>query len=184
MAAAVGTSLFGCVFVSVLLSGGIEIEPLPGTSGALRGLVTLTLGTTFLQVIWEEYTFRGWPFSASVRAFGPHPVALALGLLFGLAHLLGGGATVLAVLSTTLAGWLLSYAMLAFGDISVPIGLHFGWNLTQAALTGGELWTVKASENALLSGGPYGLEASLPGLAVTAAGVGVALILFRRRWTG
>lgn len=182
VAAAVGAALFGCVFLAALLLGGVEIEPVARQGEALRGLLTLTLGTTLLQVIWEEYTFRGWPFSASVRAFGPHPVALVLGLLFGLAHLLDSEATVLAVVSTTLAGWLLSYVMLAFGDISVAIGVHFGWNLTQTALTGGELWTLEASENALLSGGPYGLEASLPGVAVTAVGAAAALILCRRRW--
>jgi len=183
IAAVVGAALFGCVFVGALLLGGVELQPVAGQGEALRALLTLTLGTTLLQVIWEEYTFRGWPFSASVRAFGPHPVALVLGLLFGLAHLLDADSTVLAIVSTTLAGWLLSYVMLAFGDISVAIGVHFGWNLTQTALTGGELWTLEASENALLSGGPYGLEASLPGVVVTAAGAATAFLLYRRRWS-
>lgn len=180
-ALAAGGALFAAAYGAALALGGIEVRYGGLPPAELLRLLGVVLIATALNAAWEEYTFRGWAFSICVKAFGPHPVAIVLGTLFGLAHLLNPSWTVLAIVSVAIAGWLISYTMLAFGDIAVPIGLHVGWNLTQSALTSSRFWVVRQGSSALLSGGAYGLEASLPGMGVTALAAAVAVVVFRRR---
>jgi len=51
-------------------------------------------------------------------------------------------------------------------------------------LTTDRLWFVEQGSNPLISGGAYGLEASLPGLAVTVVAAGVTLAWFMSRRRG
>jgi len=176
-----GGALFAGAYGLALALGGIEVRYTGLPAAELLRLLGVLLIATALNAAWEEYTFRGWAFSICVKAFGPHRVALVLGALFGLAHLLNPSWTALAIVSVTIAGWLISYTMLAFGDIAVPIGLHVGWNLTQSALTSSRFWVVRKGPRVLLSGGAYGLEASLPGIGVTALAAAAALVVYRRR---
>jgi len=128
-------------------------------------------------------TVRGWAFSACVARFGPHPVALGIGTTFGLVHLLNPNVTWMAVVSVAAAGWLIGYVMLASRNIVAAIGIHVGWNVTQSMLTSERLWVVERGSSSLLSGGAYGLEASLPGLVVTfvAAAVAGSVVVARGR---
>jgi membrane protease YdiL (CAAX protease family) len=167
LAGVVGVLLFAIVFVLARVTGGIQIEPLEMSPLAWVGSMGAVLVITILNAAWEEFTFRGWPFSSCVRAFGPHGVSAALGTVFGLAHLLNPTWTPAAILSTALAGLLICYSMLAFRNLLVPIGLHVGWNCTQSSLTSTRFWKVTWHPNPWLSGGRYGLEACLPGLVVT-----------------
>ena len=148
---------------------------------AVVGTIGSLLLTTVLNAAWEEYAFRGWAFSACVNRFGPHPVALGIGTIFGLVHLLNPNATWMAVVSVAAAGWLIGYAMLASRNIVAAIGIHVGWNVTQSVLTTDRLWIVERSASPLLSGGAYGLEASLPGLLVTLLAAVVAAWVFLTR---
>ena len=116
--------------------------------------------------------------------FGPHPVALGIGTIFGLLHMLNPNVTWMAVVSVAAAGWLIGYIMLASGNIIAAIGIHVGWNMTQSLLTTDRLWIVEQGPSPLLSGGAYGLEASLPGLVVTVVAAGVALASFMSRRRG
>ena len=135
---------------------------------------------TLLSAAWEEFTFRGWPFLAGVHVVGPHAVAIGIGILFGSVHVLNPNWTVAAVVSVCAAGWLLSYAMLAFRSIAVAIGLHVGWNFTQSILTSKRLWTYSTHDNRWLSGGEYGLEASAVGIVMTAAAACICALWYVR----
>jgi membrane protease YdiL (CAAX protease family) len=103
-------------------------------------------------------------------------VALGLSaLLFGGLHFDNAGAGLWPVLALMLGpGFALGAAYLATGRLWLPIGLHFGWNFGQSGLFGlldsgtsfpsvidasiaGPYW---------LTGGAFGPEASLPGLAI------------------
>jgi len=177
----VGAALFGLVFAAAVMVGGLQLEWISARPAHLAGVFLTTLIGTVLNAAWEEYTFRGWAFSACVRSFGPHGVALALGSAFGLAHLLNPSWTPAAIASTAVAGFLISYAMLAYQDLGVPLGLHVGWNYTQTLLTSRRFWRVSAHPSAWRSGGAFGLEASVPGVAVTSLAALGALALFLAR---
>jgi membrane protease YdiL (CAAX protease family) len=180
-AAGLGLAMFALTYGVARVTGGIQVEWGGMEPVTLAGTLAAMLLATVLNAAWEELTFRGWPFSACVQAIGPHPVAIGIGTLFGLAHLLNPNWSPAAILSVSIAGWLIGYAMLASGNILFPIGLHVGWNMTQSVLTSRRLWVVHASANALLSGGEYGLEASAAGIAVTAVAAALGLVVFLRR---
>lgn len=178
-----GVGLFALVFGLALMTGALSVRFKGLEWHVMLALAVLILVATVLNAAWEEYTFRGWPFSACVLGFGPHGVALTLGLGFGLAHMLNPQWTVAAIVSVAFAGLLICYTMLAFKNILVPIGLHVGWNTAQSILTSGRFWEKTLHPNPLLSGGKYGLEGSLVGIVVTALAAGCAFALFvsRRR---
>lgn len=177
----VGGVLFGLVWALTVAFGGLQVAWKGIEAGPLLRFLFFLFFATLINAAWEEYTFRGWAFSAAVRAFGPHKVALAVGVVFGLVHLLNPHWNGLALVSISIAGWLLGYTMLAFGDILVPIGLHTGWNLAQSLLMTRQLWTHTRHESVWLSGGRHGLEASAAGLAMTALAATLAFVLFLRR---
>jgi len=182
--ALVGVAMFAIAFGTAWLVGGIHVIWAGIPPVAVAGTVGTMLVTTILNAAWEEYAFRGWAFSACVARFGPHPVALGIGTIFGLVHLLNPNVTWMAVVSVAAAGWLIGYVMLASGNIIAAIGMHVGWNITQSVLTTDRLWIVERGPSPFLSGGAYGLEASLPGLVVTvvAAGVAAAVFVMSKRW--
>ena len=174
-----GAAIFGAVYVSVLLTTELAGPSLQLEMPELVWLLGQTLVATALNASWEEFTFRGWPFAACVRAFWPYTTALALGGLFGLVHLSNPGWTPQAILSVAFAGWLLSFTMLFTRTIAAPIGLHIGWNFSQSLLTSPRIWAFESGGDTVLSG--FGLEATTAGMTVTGLAAATAAFLFWRR---
>jgi membrane protease YdiL (CAAX protease family) len=133
---------------------------------AALGLITIAL---LFGAAGEEMLFHGYGFQVLVRAMGPFATILPAGVIFGLAHMGNQGATPLGILNTLAWGVLLGFAYWQSNGLWLPIGLHFGWNLTlplfganlsgfTMGLTGYALhWNV----GNLWSGGDYGPEGSL-----------------------
>jgi membrane protease YdiL (CAAX protease family) len=116
----------------------------------------------------EELAFRGFVLQYLVRGWGVWAALLSTGALFGLLHNDNPGATWLSDVNTGMFGVLFGYAVLRSHDLWLPIGLHFGWNLTLPFL-GVELsgltirvtgYEVVWNSGDLWSGGKYGPEAS------------------------
>ena len=117
----------------------------------------------------EEIFFRGFGFQALMGAFGELAAIIPVACAFGLLHLLNPHATWLGTVNTIGFGAVFGYAFARSRDLWLPIGLHFGWNLTlplagatlsglKINVTGYEMsWTA----GALWSGGEYGPEAGL-----------------------
>jgi membrane protease YdiL (CAAX protease family) len=117
----------------------------------------------------EEILFRGFGFQTLLANFGIWAAIVPVAVLFGLLHLGNPGATWLGIVNTMGFGAVFGYAFIRSRDLWLPIGLHFGWNLTlplfgvnvsglRMDVTGYEMsWTA----GALWSGGAYGPEASV-----------------------
>ena len=102
-------------------------------------------------------------------AFGDWAAIIPGALAFGLLHLLNPNASWLGAINTIGFGVVFGYAFSRSRDLWLPIGLHFGWNLTlplfgatlsglRINVTGYEMsWTA----GKLWSGGDYGPEAGL-----------------------
>jgi len=153
----------------------------PGDSNRLvLELVTVAILPGFM----EELLFRGILFRW-IEEFGGSWAALAItSALFGLAHMGNPNATWFSSFAIAIeAGVLLGGAYMLTRSLWFPIGLHAAWNFTQ-----GEIFDVpvsgidehglvqaKLSGPPLLSGGTFGLEASIIAL-VLATGVGAWLV--------
>jgi hypothetical protein len=124
---------------------------------------------------FEELLFRGVLFRWTEEFAGSWAALLVSSALFGLLHLWNANATWFSSFAIAMeAGILLGGAYMLTRSLWAPIGLHFGWNVTQ-----GLVWDVPVSGydvdgmvtaqlggNPILSGAPFGLEASLIALIV------------------
>jgi membrane protease YdiL (CAAX protease family) len=163
------------VLVPPLLAGAAELHRStenPGSAGQIA-FVTVVL---MFGAVGEELLFRGYGFQKLLAYLGPFATILPVGVLFGAAHSNNANATTLGLVNTVGWGILLGYAFLRSGDLWLPIGLHYGWNLVLpmfgANLSGftmgvtGYAMHWKAGD--LWSGGAYGPEGSLLTLFVLA----------------
>lgn len=130
----------------------------------------------------EELLFRGFIFQRLIDAFGKWPAQLLLGGLFLLTHLNNPGMTgftsFLASINIFIASLLFGMAYLKTKSLALPIGLHFMANLTQGVILGfgvsGENSTslfkpIFSNSPNWITGGMFGLEASIFGLLVLVA---------------
>lgn len=120
-------------------------------------------------VLGEELLFRGYGFQILLAAAGPYATILPVAVLFALLHSGNPNATGFGLANTAGFGILFGYAYLRSRDLWLPIGLHFGWNVTlplfgvnlsglRMEVTGYEMvWTAGPA----WSGGAYGPEASV-----------------------
>jgi membrane protease YdiL (CAAX protease family) len=144
----------------------LESAPLNDTSWRVFLFVPVML---FLGAAGEELLFRGYGFQVLLRAAGPFTTILPVGVVFAALHASNPHVTTLGLVNTAGFGMLFGYAFVRSHDIWLPIGLHFGWNITlplfgvsvsgiTMRLTGYRLqWNV----GPLWSGGDYGPEASI-----------------------
>jgi membrane protease YdiL (CAAX protease family) len=185
-----------------LAAGSLIFASVVGAAAALG--YYRTAGSSGLETIWqplavegliagfsEELLFRGILFRYIEKAGGSW-VALALtSALFGLAHIANPGATWFSSLCIAVeAGILLGAVYMLTRRLWAAMGLHAAWNFTQgwifglpvSGMTGGVgLLNGRLTGPELMTGGPFGLEASLPALVVaTAAGVGILAVAVRR----
>jgi len=141
-------------------------------------------GAIFFGAMGEELLFRGYAFQLLIRSLGPFATILPTSLIFGLMHSGNLDVTALGIINTVAFGILLGYAVWRTGALWLPIGLHFGWNVT-LPLLGSNLsgftmgvtgYTLTWNVGVLWSGGGYGVEGS-----VLTTGIVIALFFVLRR---
>lgn len=143
--------------------------------GGMQSWVWLIFIAGINAAFMEELVFRGVLFRWVEEFAGSWAALLLSSVMFGLLHLGNPGASWFSSFAIAMeAGVLLGGAYMLTRSLWAPIGLHFGWNVTQ-----GLVWDVPVSGfdvdglvtaqlggNPLLSGEPFGLEASLIALIV------------------
>jgi membrane protease YdiL (CAAX protease family) len=183
----------GTGFLLMALSVGVaaiaHVYSLAGngdTSELVRQLITAAIMPAFL----EEMLFRGILFRWVEELAGSWAALLITSALFGLAHILNPHATWFSSFAIAVeAGLLLGGAYMLSRSLWLPIGLHAAWNFTQGEIfgvpvSGGAVHGLVKSRLAgppLLSGGGFGLEASVIALLIaTAAGAVFVWLAVRR----
>lgn len=156
------------VLVPALLVGAAEFQRAPGWSPNAGSAAFLVIVLLF-GAVGEELLFRGYGFQVLLGTVGEFATILPVAVLFGLAHSNNQNVSWVAIINTVLWGLLFGLAFLRSRDLWLPIGLHFGWNVTlpffgvnlsgfTMNVTGYELhWKISR----LWSGGSYGPEAGL-----------------------
>jgi membrane protease YdiL (CAAX protease family) len=140
---------------------------------------TILTGVTIFAgvALAEELLFRGFIFQRFIQSTGPWPAQLIIAGMFLLTHLNNPGMTgvtkTLASINIFIASILFGLAFIKTKSLAMPLGLHFMANLMQGTVLG---FGVSGEQEASLfapivdqtpfwlTGGSFGLEASLPGL--------------------
>lgn len=177
------------IFASVVaIASALGVYRIIGTGRASSMLVPL-VSVALLPAFTEELLFRGILFRW-VEEFAGSWIALAVtSALFGLAHILNPGATWFSSFAIAVeAGLLLGGAYMLTRSLWMPVGLHAAWNFAEGPIFGVPVsggtsaGLIRASINgpALVTGGAFGLEASVIAVAV-ATSVGIAFVVVAAR---
>lgn len=188
------TGKFNVGWLEQLFTGlviGAALMVLPAIILTVSGLVNWQVNNTSYSVILpglavfvavaivEELLFRGFIFQRLIESFGEWPAQLIIAGMFLLTHIdnpgMAGNILVTASLNIFIASILFGLAYIKTGNLAMPIGIHFMANWVQGTILGfgvsgneapGILkpQLVKAPE--WLTGGAFGVEASLFGLVI------------------
>lgn len=180
-----GTLLYTAV---VATAAGLGVFRIAG-AGETSTLVRQVMDHGITPGITEELLFRGIIFRW-FEEFAGSGLALAVtSLLFGLAHILNPNATLFSSFAIAVESLVLGGAYMLTRSLWAPIGLHAAWNVTQGSIFGiavsGEaahgLVKSQLSGPAILSGGDFGLEASIVAIVIAGvAGMGSIAIAAKR----
>lgn len=177
-----GIGMLSLSALLVWLGDGFHLELVSTPEGGVAVVWKITW-TLLALAVFEELTFRGYPFQRAVASLGVKPALLLFALLFAGVHLPNPGLNTetfsLALANLILASILLGQCYLRSGSLALPIGVHLGWNWAQTCLgfpssgtSSHGLWQpVYHAKAAWLTGGEFGLEASLAGVVVLAVAV-------------
>ena len=186
--------LFGAALGGVLMAGIYAVEWAAGWLefrgfawqamdwGQLLTLFAAAFCTYVVVGINEELMMRGYVLQNLAEGLNVVWAVLISSAIFGLLHLGNPYASGVSTVNIAVAGVFLAAGYLVTRSLWLPIGLHFGWNFFQGTVfgfpvsgTGGfHLIRQTVAGPAWATGGPFGPEAGLTGLAAMA--VGTALI--------
>lgn len=141
--------------------------------------------------VFEELLHRGTLFRIVEESLGSWIALLASALFFGFRHLSNADGNILGAIAITIeAGLLLAAAYMLTRRLWLSIGFHIAWNFTQSGIFSGSVSggferpglfkaTIEGPE--LLTGGKFGMEATIVALlACTTAGLVMLLMAVRR----
>lgn len=173
---------------------------LPGrwaeAAGRMDTASILAVGVLYVGVgtgIVEEAVFRGFIMTALERRWNRWAAVLLPSVLFGALHIIGSELDLLSmvqlVLAGTMVGVLFSLVALESGSIWNGALIHGVWNAALLALVHigpepdpGSLFSyLPETKNFLLTGGDFGVEASVISIAAYALFAALALVLLRKR---
>ena len=200
-----GALLITTVFLLEVMLGWVRVSGAFETDGtnAPFAVSLLLPAATFLCVGFsEEIVFRGYQLKNAAEglnypSLGPRGAVLLAWVLssvfFGALHADNPHATPISTFNTILAGLMLGFAYVLSGELAIPIGLHFTWNLFQGVVYGfpvsgyepygPTLLTTEQAGPELWTGGAFGPEGGLLAPAVMILGISL-LALWRRVRTG
>jgi membrane protease YdiL (CAAX protease family) len=180
MARELGTGLLlgaGLVALTFAVLAALGAYRFDGVN-ALSIMMLVPLAELVLVGMAEEMMFRGVIFGVTERSLGSKPAIVISALVFSLAHLPNDGVSVLAIAVIAAYGVMQAALYMKTRRLWACIGTHIAWNycvsqvfsstVSGHAATDGVLRGELAG-NAMLTGGVFGVEASLIVLLLIAA---------------
>jgi hypothetical protein len=172
----------------------------PALMLALMGFVEWRPSASGFSAIWpafnlfvavavaEELMFRGFVFQRLIDGLGAWPAQVIVAAFFTLTHSSAlqdaGDLAPMATLNIFFASIMFGLAFVRTRSLAMPIGIHFAANFVQGGVLG--FGVSGNSESSLatpvlspgvdwLTGGAFGLEASLPGFACVLVAIAVLI---------
>jgi membrane protease YdiL (CAAX protease family) len=183
---ALGAALYTACVLILMVPGIYRIDGLNPVVFMLSAIpMALASG------VFEELLFRGALFRILEEWLGSWIALAVSSLVFGFVHLLNPDATMLGALFISVeAGLLLAAAYMVTRRLWLSIGFHIAWNYTQSAIFSGivsggvsapGLIRATIEGPVALTGGSFGLEASLVAfLLCTGTGIVLLVMAIRR----
>jgi uncharacterized protein len=182
---AIGVGFITLCFGIVAVAGGYRVTFASGFG--VRDVVDV-LTLVVVSAVLEELLFRGVLLQAFERWLGWWPALAITSAFFGAAHLGNPGSTWFGALAIAVeAGFFLGALFLWRRSLWLTIGVHAGWNAAESLFgipVSGEtphgFLHLARSGSDLLTGGSFGIEASITPMVVGAL-LGVLVLLDARR---
>lgn len=185
---AIGIVAILAIFGSIAALGGLRID---GAGWDGSGLLAILLYLIVLGVV-EEAAFRGLLMNGlRVTLRNTWAAVGATAVLVGVPYFFAEGANALSIVSGVLSGVMYGTAFVLTGRIWLGSGLRVAWNFVQGPLLGfpvsgtvllqNSVIRLEPVGNSWLTGGPYGPEASIPGLVVRMVIIIMLIMLIMRR---
>ncbi|OPY26415.1 MAG: CAAX amino terminal protease self- immunity [Methanocella sp. PtaU1.Bin125] len=186
-----GTLAITAAFLLILALGGVTVA---GMNSNAFGAIAFGLFLQAFVACGEEFAFRQYVFEDLDLAAGRNAAIALSAAGFALLHLHSmlsfGVDPVSAIVGLTtigIAGVTLALLYI-YGGLLSAIAFHFFWNFLQYHVFGlglrgtiPALLDVRQAGSALLNGGPFGPEVSLPGLAVMIITLAAVWYYYARR---
>ncbi len=181
----VGSLLFCLVMLALWILGALEIT---GMNPWL--LLFPPLLGALLAGFMEEILIRGILFRIIEESLGTWIAMAVSAVIFGLLHIFNPGATLVSTIAIALEAGILLAAVYAYTRrLWMVIALHAAWNFTEGGIFGANvsggsahgLFISQFHGSALLTGGKFGPEASLPAVLIClAAGIVFLMLAYRQ----
>lgn len=183
-----GSAMILLAILILWAPGWVQTVPVTTFSWQMLGL----MGTAMLlNSITQEVLVRGYVLQTIESEFDVTAALVVSSTFFVLLHagaIVEGG--ILSAVNLFAAGWLLGLAYTTTGNLWLPFGLHFAWNVLQGPVLGITVsgsaldsgWRVLELEGpTVFTGGSFGLEGGLAATVVTVLGIAFLALLGRRR---
>ena len=202
---ALAGGLITLIFAAEYLAGWIHIEGffrVTNPQNVISVSLLFSLVKVVIVAIVEELIFRGLVLRVLAESFdgflgmsaasGQTAALLFSALLFGAVHLTNPNSSWASTAVIFFIGTFFGLAYIITGQLAAPIGLHLAWNLFQGVVYGfpvsgdkepAVFLLTRQSGNALVTGGSFGPEAGLLGIAAAILGILSLWFYFEDRQT-
>lgn len=168
------------------MATGISTHTVSGTA-AILPLIPL-LVVFILQASTEEAVFRGYMLPMGMRQLPTWAAVLGTSVIFAALHI---GAGVVGTINIVLYAVFACLVVIQQRSLWLICGFHAGWNFFQGNVYGvpvsgnaepTSIFTFgpTAGSNDLVSGGTFGIEASLVGTGLLIAAIAITVVALRR----
>lgn len=201
---ALGGFLMTFIFVVEYGAGWVQVHDLFVVDQTATPFIVALIGPLVVSLvisIIEELLARGYQLRNLAEGLNMPKIGaswaivaswMVSSLLFGLLHVFNPNATWLSTLYLTLTGVFFGLGYVFTGRLGLPIGLHFTWNFFQGnvygfpvsgnTLGGATVIAIEQGGPPLWTGGAFGPEAGLLGIAAILLGCLLTLLWLEARY--
>lgn len=187
-------ALFAGIYVVEWAAGWLTFHGWAWEMGPSRVIPQLIAWLVIFLIVGyqEELLSRGYHLQTLIDGLNLTWAVVISSSVFAILHIFNPSADLTSTLGIFAAGLFLAYGWIRTGQLWVPIGIHIGWNFFQGPIFGFRvsgletfhLVSHSVDGPSLLTGGEFGPEAGLLGLAAMALGTAATWWYTRGRSPG